>query len=169
MRVASVLCSVVSWVVLVVALFFQLLLILTFWMPPFFDSIFPQNAVENAVNQTALPFVVTGTVLFVAGYFLFRFMRRGRWVWFGAMAVGVIMLAGVGLYLKNMYPETILANNLSGGYNSASKLIWRHFTPALTAVFHLLAVLFRGFADDKQLRQEAIREIESRGVEPKYE
>ena len=167
MRTASVLCSVVSWMSFTVALFFQLLLILTFWMPPFFDALFPLDRVTNTTNATALPFVVTGTVLFVAGYFLFRYMRRGRWIWFAAMAVGVLMLAGVGLYLKNMYPETVLGNDQYGGYNSAAKLVWRHFTPAFTLVFHLLAVLFRGFAEDKKLFREVITEIQSRADAPK--
>lgn len=169
MRVASVLCSVVSWILLVTALFFQLLLILTLWMPPFFDALFPGDRVANPVNDTALPFVVTGTVLFVAGFFLFRYMRRGRWIWFAVMVLGAVLLAGAGVYLKNHYPETILSNEQSGGYNSAWKLISRHFAPAFTVVFHLLAVLFHGFAEDKKLRREAIAEIRERGVEPKYE
>ena len=169
MRTASVLCSVASWIAFTVALFFQLLLILTLWMPPFFDAMFPLDRVTNPVNAKALPFLVTGTVLFLAGYFLFRYMRRGRWIWFAAMAVGAVMLAGVGLYLKNRYPETVLGNDQYGGYNSAAKLVWRHFTPAFTLVFHLLAVLFCGFAEDKKLSREAITEIQSRADAPKWD
>ena len=169
MRVASVLCSIVAWTMLVVALFFQFLLILTLWMPPFFDALFPLDRVANPVNAKALPFLVTGTVLFVAGYFLFRFMRRGRWIWFAVMLVGAALLAGVGVYLKNHYPESILANEQYGGYNSLAKLVWRHFTPAATVVFHFLGVLFRQIAEGRELRREAVAEIQSRGVEPKYE
>lgn len=165
MRTMSTLCAIAAWIMLVVALFFQILLILTCWMPPFFDAIFPLDRVENSVNAAALPFLVTGTVLFAAGYFLFRYMRRGRWIWFAAMVVGVLMLAGVGLYLKNRYPETVLGNDQYGGYNSAAKLVWRHFSPAFTMVFHLLAVLFRGFAEDKKLAREAIAEIQSRTLD----
>ncbi len=169
MRVASVLCSIVAWTMLVVALFFQILLILTLWMPPFFDALFPGDRVDNPVNAKALPFLLTGTVLFLTGYFLFRFMRRGRWIWFAVMLVGAALLAGVGLYLKNHYPEAIYANEQYGGYNSAAKLVWRHFTPAFTVVFHFLGVLFRQIAEGRELRREAIAEIKERGVEPKYE
>lgn len=169
MRIAAAICSFVSWVFTVIALFVSGLLILTFWMPPFFSAQFPGGAVPNAVNQTALPFVVAGTVLFAAGFFLFRFVRRWRWWWYAALAVGAVILAGVGLYLKVMYPETILSNEQVAGYNSAFKLVWRHFLPVFVAVFQLLAGLFRSIAEDRALRREAIREIESRGVEPKYE
>ncbi len=169
MRTVSTLCAIAAWVMLAVALFFQILLILTCWMPPFFDAMFPLDRVENPVNAAALPFLVTGTVLFAVGYFLFRYMRRGRWIWFAAMAIGALMLAGVGLYLKNRYPETVLGNDQYGGYNSAAKLVWRHFTPAFTLVFHLLAVLCRGFAEDKKLAREAIAEIQSRAEAPKWE
>ncbi len=169
MRVLSRLCSVVAWTMLVVAVFFQILLILTLWMPPFFDALFPGDRVDNPVNDKALPFLVTGAVLFIAGYFLFRFMRRGRWIWFAVMLIGAALLAGVGLYLKNHYPETIYANERYGGYNSVGKLVWRHFTPAFTVVFHFLAVLLRQIAEGRELRREALAEIKAKGIEPKYE
>ena len=168
MRVASVLCSIVAWTMLVIALIMQVFSILALWMPPWIATLFPNPPVYDKDVVAKLPFLVTGTVLFIAGYFLFRFMRRGRWIWFAAMLIGAAMIAGVGVYFKSNSHETILANDMTAGYTPA-KLFWRHFTPVVTVVFHFLGVLTRGIAEDRALRREALAEIKAKGVEPKYE
>lgn len=169
MRILSRLCSVLSWVLLVITLFIHALLILTFWMPPFFSSQFPGQVVENEVNQRALPFVVVGIILFAAGFFLFRFLRRWRWGWFAAMAAGALILAGVGLYLKVMYPETIITEGVVAGYDSAFKLVWRHMLPVGITVLQLLVGLFRQKAEDRALYREAIREVKEKGAKPRFD
>lgn len=168
MRVWSRLCSVVAWAMLVVALIMQVFSILALWMPPWIAAAFPNPPVYDKEVVAKLPFLLTGTVLFCVGYFLFRFMRRGRWIWFTAMLIGAAMIAGVGLYFKSNSHETILANDITAGYTPA-KLFLRHFTPVVTVVFHFLAVLLRQIAEGRELRREALAEIKAKGVEPKYE
>lgn len=169
MRILSRVCSALSWVLCVIALFVQGLLILTFWMPPFFSDMFGKQRVENEVNARALPFVVVGTLLFLAGFLLFRFLRRYRWGWYAAMVVGALILAGVGLYLKVSYPETVVTDGVYAGYNSAFKLVWRHMLPIGVALLQLFAGIFRQKAEDKELREEALREIKEKGIKPRFE
>ncbi|MBO5797939.1 MAG: hypothetical protein J6R77_06295 [Clostridia bacterium] len=169
MRILSRICSVLSWVFLVITTFLHLLLIFTLWMPPFFSGMFGRVPTENPVNKQALPFVVVGFVLFLAGFFLFRFLRRWRWGWYVAMAVGAILLAGAGLYLKVMYPETVVGENIYSGYNSAFKLVWRHMLPIGIMVLQLFVGIFRQKAEDKELYNEAIKEIKKKGVKPRFE
>lgn len=167
MRVWSRLCSVLSWAFFIFTLFTQGLLILSLWMPPFFKSLFPAGWRVNPESAASLPWLIAGFFLFVAGFFLFRFLKPGRWIWFAAMVAGALLLAGVGLYLKVILPETILANDQISGYDSAFKLVWRHFTAILVVLFHLLAVLFAQKADDAQLRREVFEEMKDE--KPKYE
>lgn len=167
MRIVSRICAAFSWILLVYALLIQGLLILTFWMPPFFSGIFGGEKLENPVNQRALPFVVVGTVLFAAGFFLFRFVRRFRWGSFAVMVIGGFLLAGVGLYLKVSYPETILTGGVTAGYYSAFKLVSRHMVPLIVAVLSLLAGVFDQVADSRRLRREAVEEMKD--YQPRFD
>lgn len=169
MRILSRVCSVLSWGFLAITLFLHGLLILTLWMPPFFSAIFGMQRVENPVNERALPFVVVGTILFVAGFFLFRFLRRGRWGWYAAMTVGAIILAGVGLYLKVSYPETVVSDGVFAGYDSAFKLVWRHMLPLAVMLLQLLARVFLNAAESRELRREAVQDIQDEGFTPRFE
>lgn len=166
MRIVSRISAVFSWVLFVYSLFMQGLLILTLWMPPFFSGVFGGKRLENAVNRRALPFLIAGTVLFVAGFLLFCFLRRWRWVWYAAMTVGAFLLAGVGLYLKVSYPETITSGGITTGYYSAFKLVSRHMVPLGTALLSLLAGVFGHMADDRRMRQEALEDV--KGYQPRF-
>lgn len=169
MRILSRVCSVLSWGLLVITTFLHGLLILTLWMPPFFSAMFGKVPLENPVNDKALPFAVVGTVLFLAGFFLFRFVRKWRWGWYAAMTVGAILLAGVGLFLKVSYPETVVADGMYAGYDSAFKLVWRHMLPLAVMVLQLLARVFLNVAESRELRREAIQDIQDEGFTPRFE
>lgn len=166
MRIVSRISAVLSWVLFVYSFFMQGLLILTLWMPPFFSGVFGGRRLENAVNRRALPFLIAGTVLFVAGFLLFCFLRRRRWIWYAAMAVGALVLAGVGLYLKVSYPETITSGGITTGYYSAFKLVSRHMVPIGVAALSLLTGVFGQIADDRRLRREAFEDV--KGYKPRF-
>ena len=167
MRFLSGLCSFFSWVFLVITTFIHVLLILTF--TDTLATAIGQKPVENEVNARALPFVIVGFVLFFVAFFLFRYLRRGRWVWFAVAVAGSLILLGVGLYLKVQYPETILSNDRVSGYDSAFKLVYRHFLPLFVTLLELLRRVFRNKAEDNRLRREAVKDIKDEGFKPKFE
>lgn len=169
MRVWSRICSVLMWGFLAVSLLAQGLLILSLWMPPFMESFLNRSRVENTTNAAAMPIVAVGTLLFAAGFFLHRFCKKKRVLWLIAMLVGAVLLAGAGLYLKLQYPETITTAEVVTGYDSAFKLVWRHFTPLCTAGLAGLAHLFGHIADNRRLQKEAVAAVKESGFTPKWE
>lgn len=166
MRVLSRICSILSWVLFLFSLLVQGLLILTFSLG---GRLIGQAAADNEVNRRALPFVAVGTLLFAAGFLLFCFVRKRHWLWYAVMVIGAALLAGAGLYLKNQYPETIVSEGRIAGYDSAFKLVWRHFLPLAVALLQLLVGVFRGRAEDRRLREEALREVEEKGCPHRFE
>ena len=163
----SKVCSAVAWILFVISLFFQGLLILTFWMPPFFASLFPGGGVTNETNRRALPFLVMGTVLFALGFILLSFAKKRRWLWTTATLLGALLLAGVGLYLRVQYPETIVAEGVYAGYYSMAKLVTRHMLPLAAALFVGIAAFLKKKQEDKQLLAEAVKDVED--YTPRFE
>ena len=160
MGVWSKICAVLAWILFVVSLFYQCLLILTFWMPPFFASLFPGGGVTNETNTRALPFLVIGTVLFTLGFLLLRFLKKRRWLWTAATVAGALILAGVGLYLRVQYPETIVSEGVYAGYYSMAKLVTRHMLPLGAALLMGIAAFLKKKQEDKRLLQEALQDVE---------
>ena len=113
--------------------------------------------------------MVVGIAAFVVAFFLFRFLAKGRWWWFGIALAAALVLAGVGLYLRQMYPELITSHGTTSGYDSFFKVFWRHMLPLVVVLLQLLSGVFLRRAEDKELREEALREIKERGVEPRFE
>lgn len=168
MRFLSRLCAVLAWIFFIFTLFVHGIIVLSMTLPPFFrDAVGGREPVENPVNAAALPFLFVGIAVFAAGFLLCRFLRRGHWIWFAAAAAGALLLAGVGLYLKVQYPETILTGGVTAGYDSLFKLVWRHMVPLLVAVLELLSGVFRSVAEGREMRREAVEETSD--YKPRFE
>lgn len=166
MGVLSKICSVLAWICFVIGMFFQGLLILTFWMPPFFAAQFPGGGARNEVNLRALPFLVTGAVLFAAGFILLSFVKKRRWIWIVLTLAGALLLAGVGLYLQVNYQESIVADGVYAGYTPV-KLVTRHMLPLAAALFAGIAALLKKRREDKHLLADAMKETED--FTPRFE
>lgn len=162
----SKICAVFAWILFVIALFFQGLLILTFWMPPFFASLFPGGGVRNEVNTRALPFLVIGTVLFAVGFILLSAVKKRRWLWTILTLAGALLLAGVGLYLQVQYQESIVAEGVYAGY-TPMKLVTRHMLPLAASLLLGISAFLKKKQEDKALLAEAVKDTED--YKPRFE
>ena len=159
MRVLSKICIILAWITEIVGgLFFPLLLV--------FSALFVKTNENNLlVNIPGFPFVIAA--LFVAAVLMLTglifFHRKKRKVAYILMiSAAVLFVAGLcGIAACSMHKSGAVSLKVTGEFRLTSlKLISRHATPLFIPVFAWLSAVCQNKAEDKELFNEAIREIQ---------
>ncbi len=157
MKGFSRLCQVMTWVLLVLSVLFHGIIITTLHIAN------GLRIEENNPDQVvALWPLMVGIVLFAAGTLLFIFLKKRQWLMLVIAAVGAVVLAAMGLYLRQRFPETVYSAGITGGYDTLWKLIWRHMLPLVAVLTGLLWRVLGNRADDMAFVRKATTEIQKR-------
>ena len=159
MRVLSKILLALAWVVEVVGgLFFPLLLV--------FSALFVNTNENNRlIAIPGFPFVIAA--LFVAAVFMlvgliFFHKKNRKTAYILMISAAALFVAGlVGISVCCMNPSGAVSLKVTGEFRlTAMKLISRHATPIFIPVLAWLSAVCLHKAEDKELFNEAIREIQ---------
>ncbi len=144
LRICSRLCAVLAWVTFIAGLGIDGILLIVL------QKANQLRTAEGALDRVVpLWPILLGTVLVLVGTLAFFFWKKHRWIGFAGLLVGALVLAAMGLHLRQLFPETIHSAGIVGGYDSLWKLFYRHMLPLVTALTAVLAFVLRERAQDK--------------------
>lgn len=159
MRVLSKIFIILAWIIEVIGgLFFPLLLV--------FSSLFVNTNENNRlIDIPGFPPIIialfVAAVLMLVGL-IFYHRKKRKVAYILMISAAALFVAGlVGISACCMSPSGAVSLKVTGEFRlTALKLISRHATPILIPVLAWLSAVCFNKAEDKQLFNEAIREIQ---------